>query len=46
MLKGKHYRSDKKEEQGFLDRMTTLAPLLHLILHLLEVILKICGVIK
>jgi hypothetical protein len=36
----------KKEEQGPLTRVTYLAPLLALIFQLLELILKILGVIN
>jgi hypothetical protein len=37
---------NKKEEQGRLSRVIALAPLFALILQLLELLLKICGVIK
>jgi hypothetical protein len=38
---------NKKEEQDrFLDRAISLAPLLNLVLQILELILKILGVIK
>ncbi|MDR3076761.1 MAG: hypothetical protein LBU26_05625 [Synergistaceae bacterium] len=37
---------DKAEEQGRLSRLNNLAPLLTVILRLLELILKIFGVIR
>ncbi|MDR1915714.1 MAG: hypothetical protein LBQ58_03955 [Synergistaceae bacterium] len=43
---GDNLPSNKKEEQGPLDWVIDLAPLLTLILHFLELILKIAGVIK
>jgi hypothetical protein len=36
----------KKEEQGHLSKVLRLAPLLTLALQLLELLLKICGVIN
>jgi hypothetical protein len=38
--------SDKKEEQGPLSKVLDLAPLLTLILQILELLLKVLGVIK
>jgi hypothetical protein len=47
MRKRRQLLPSKKEEQGrLLPRMIYLAPLLDLVLHLLEIILKWIGVIK
>jgi hypothetical protein len=45
--KGRKRLPDKKEEQGsILSRLNDLAPLLNLIIRILELILKIFRVIK
>lgn len=47
MPKGEdNLRGNKKEEQDSLARVIYLAPLLNLVLRLLEIILKLIGVIK
>ena len=47
MPKGRERLPDKKEEQGpILSKMVYLAPLLSLILQILELLLKIFGVIN
>jgi hypothetical protein len=46
MPKGRDSLPGKKEEQDTLARVVILAPLLPLILQLLELLLKICGVIN
>jgi hypothetical protein len=47
MLKGRdRLPKSKKEEQGLLSKVVDLAPLLSLLLQLLEIILKWAGVIN
>jgi hypothetical protein len=46
MSKDRDRLPDKNEEQGPLTTMASLAPLLSLVLQLLELLLKLFGVIK
>ncbi|MDR1886063.1 MAG: hypothetical protein LBQ56_07275 [Synergistaceae bacterium] len=43
---GSGFSGDKKEERGPLAKVIDLAPLLALILQILELLLKVVGVIK
>jgi hypothetical protein len=46
MSEDRDHLPDNEEERGPLDKVSDLAPLLMLILQILELILKICGVIN
>jgi hypothetical protein len=41
-----HRNSDSKEEQGYLAKVIRLAPLATLVIQLIELILKLAGVIN